>query len=442
MTSCLTCDTVTSSLKSDLLGGWLEADWLPHHPGHLSVRSTDAIVEASVLAKYDPAFELAGGFRMTTITPADSPPVARLHAMNYRGQLTYRTGAFLYQFAAAGESVDVLVTAAFFTDSPCNDLVCFAAVPESFLGAWHDFTGECDRIANALEPSRRVIVIGGHTSSFVPTVNWNDVVLPDVLKTDLLSDVSSFFGKGVEVYKRLNLKPFRKLLLAGVPGTGKTMLCSALANWALDQQYLVIYVSSAYRAPQETHGATFSKIEHALSIAANSDHPTLILLEELDAYLHPDEKAMVLNVLDGNESSINDKGTLLVATTNYPEAIDERVLKRPGRLDRIFIIPEVHTSIDAELMLRQYLGAMWQDDHRVLVPQLVGYPGAFVREVAVYALTQVAYDDLTELSLDLLERSYQGLKEQIEARDNFLTQRAHGTADQPNGNHRETASAN
>jgi len=75
-------------------------------------------------------------------------------------------------------------------------------------------------------------------------------------------------------------------------------------------------------------------------------------------------------------------------------------------------------------MLRQYLGDVWQDEHRALVPKLVGYPGAFIREVAVYALTQVAYEDGTELPLSLLEQSFRGLKEQIEARDDLLTRRA------------------
>ena len=148
-----------------------------------------------------------------------------------------------------------------------------------------------------------------------------------------------------------------------------------------------------------------------------------ILLEELDAFLHDREKALVLNVLDGSESSINDKGTLLIATTNYPEAIDERVLKRPGRLDRIFIIPETRRREDAEKMLKQYLGMMWNDDHKALVQRLVGYPGAFIREVAIFALIQVAYEDLDVLPLPLLEKSYNSLKEQIDVRDDFLTKR-------------------
>ena len=74
-------------------------------------------------------------------------------------------------------------------------------------------------------------------------------------------------------------------------------------------------------------------------------------------------------------------------------------------------------------MLRQYLGALWQDDHKGLISALVGYPGAFIREVAVYALTQVAYDDLDHLPYDLLERSFNGLKAQLDARDDFLKAR-------------------
>jgi hypothetical protein len=99
------------------------------------------------------------------------------------------------------------------------------------------------------------------------------------------------------------------------------------------------------------------------------------------------------------------------------------VLKRPGRLDRIFIIPETRRREDAEKMLKQYLGSMWSDEHRALVPRLVGYPGAFIREVAIFALTQVAYDDLTALPLAVLERSFNSLKEQIDVRDDFLTRR-------------------
>lgn len=420
------------SLKIDLMAKWIETDWLPSRsePDLTTLWVLDSVVHETVLGKFNPDFALPDDYRFSGATLVDCPVIVRVTEHIHTGGLAYRSGAFLYQFAQGDRGVDVLVMASRYTDD--GRLISLACLPISFLSVWTAFATECDRLLRAMNPEPKVMIIGGRTASFVPTTSWDEVILPSRLKNDLLHDVKTFFTKGIDVYKRLNLKPFRKLLLAGVPGTGKTMLCSALASWALERGYLVIYISSA-----DQMGATFGKIQQALHIASYSQYPTLILLEELDAFLHDREKALVLNVLDGSESSMNDRGTLLIATTNYPEAIDERVLKRPGRLDRIFIIPETRRREDAEKMLRQYLGAMWNDEHRTLVPRLVGYPGAFIREVAIFALTQVAYEDLTTLPLGVLEGSFNSLKEQIDVRDDFLTRRSNISFFQSNGDQAE-----
>ncbi len=425
------------ALRSDRMAQWIREEWLPTYPHDdtQTIFISNACLEIDVLERIAPDFPLADGYVYTARTVLDAPDFARLSIYDQdNGVVNFQSGAFVYHFrrdlheasngsADKPDQIDVLIIGAYYEDATWYR-TSVAVVPEWFLPVWTPFAKECSRLSTAVVPRGEVIIIGGRTHSFVPKVDWDDIVLPEQLKTDLREDVRSFFSKGIEVYKRLNLKPFRKLMLAGVPGTGKTMICSALAKWALAEGYLVIYISSAARNPDDDHSAAFGKVLAALSTAADSQHPTLILLEEIDAYLHDDEKALLLNVLDGSEAEVNDYGTLLVATTNHPEAIDERVLKRPGRLDRIFIIPETRTKEDAEQMLQHYLGAMWQEDHRALVPRLVGYPGAFIREVAIYALTQVAYDDLPELSLELLERSFKGLKDQIDARDDFLSKRA------------------
>lgn len=436
---CYTCDPQAASktLKIEVMGDWMEAEWYPRYPGQALIKLIvpSECIHEKAFAKFDPEYELPGGYRFGGRAPLACSAITEAYNYDFT-ELTEHTGAFIYHFIKpeTGEKVDALVMGSHYSDSGWY-MVAMACMPEAFFPVWTAFANYCSRLVHALQPTNHVVIIGGHAHSFVPTVDWDDIVLPEKLKADILQDMQTFFSKGIDIYHRLNLKPFRKLLLAGVPGTGKTMICSALAKWALAQNFLVIYVSSARKRQGEAYGSTFDKIEQALSVASYSSLPTLILLEELDAYLHPEEKALVLNVLDGSEAAINDRGTLLVSTTNYPEAIDERVLKRPGRLDRIFIIPEVKLEIDAEKMLRQYLGDVWRDEHTALVPELVGYPGAFIREVAVYALTQMAYDDMVELPLDMLMRSFQGLKEQIEARDDFLTQRmeANGVPVQANG---------
>jgi hypothetical protein len=383
-------------LKIDILSRWLNETWLAVHLDDVLevVWTSETSVNRNVLSRYEPDFELPEGYRFTGYEAYQQEMVPQILMESSSEEFTYQSGAFLYRFqhAESGEQVELMVVSAFTTDDFYDeDVACLACLPQTFEPVWQGFVRECKRIDRALKPQQKVHIIGGWTTSFSPDTAWDDIVLPPDLKNSIFDDVASFFTKGIHVYKRLNLKPFRKLLFAGVPGTGKTMLCSALAKWALEQDYLVTYISSA-----DEEGPTFRKIQRALSIVSRSNQPALVILEELDAYLHNEEKALVLNVLDGSEGQTNEHGTLLIATTNYPEAIDERVLKRPGRLDRIFIVPEMNRQEDAEKMLRMYLGEMWQDDHSAVAARLVGYPGAFIREVAIYALTQVARDDLPE----------------------------------------------
>lgn len=414
------------SLKTDAFSSWIEQEWIPKRTetNLITIKGRMECVDNAVLRRFKTDFALPQSFTYAGYEQVQCEIAPHINVA-YTEKLAYQAGAFIYRFVGLDEIIEVLIVSGFFNDQT-DGMVCVVCLPEAFLPVWAGFLKECFRIARSLRPSKKVVIVGGRQDAFEPTVDWDDIIMPDKLKHEIINDVESFFTRGIDVYKRLKLKPFRKLLLAGVPGTGKTMLCNALAKWCIEREYLVIYISSA-----DQYGSTFNKIEHALSVASTSSLPTLIILEELDAYLNKKEKAVILNVLDGAESAVNDKGTLLIATTNYPEAIDERVLKRPGRLDRIFIVPEVKTQENAEEMLRKYLDVMWRDEHSAVAEKLVGYPGAFIREVAIHALTHVAYEDLTELSVDLLDASFQRLKDQIDAKDDFLIERMNGVSAQP-----------
>jgi ATPase family associated with various cellular activities (AAA) len=329
-----------------------------------------------------------------------------------------RSGGMLFHFEGADSNFDVLVLSAWVYDADMNNnLISLASVPAAHIEQWLAFEKEVQRIFHSAIPYRgKVYIVGGTETTFDSTVKLEDIYLPDGLKEDILKDIDAFFEKGVGIYQRLNIKPFRKLLFAGVPGTGKTMLSSAIAGWGQEKGYFVVYVSGSNQ-----YGAKFWKIHEALDMAASSDARTIVIVEELDSYLDDENKAQMLNVLDGSESPCNKHGTILIATTNHPEKIDDRVLKRPGRLDRIFIVPEMENEEIATLMLKEYLGVTWRDEHSEIVPDLLGRPGAFIREVALYALTMAAYNGQEELTLEMLQDSLNTLVTQIEAKDNFLT---------------------
>lgn len=422
------------------VGQWLQRTYIPTQKQDMTITFASSACSNLETLGYLPAhFALGDGFVYTGYeqTACDMITPITLFQDKKAGRFI---GALRFMFAHpdTGETFETLLVSTW--NEHHNDLVmvCF---PTRYATHWITFEDECDRIqSTGTAYQREVFVIGGVHRSLKTTITLDDIHLPPDLKTSIINDVDSFFEKGAAIYQELNLKPFRKILLAGVPGTGKTMLCSALANRGLKKGLFVIYVSGSSIA-----GSEFWKIHRALEVASNSDKPTIVLVEELDTYMHEETRAQMLNVLDGSETPMNPHGTLLIATTNYPEKIDNRVMKRPGRLDRIFIIPEMTSEDDAEKMLRQYLGKAWRDEYRAIVPELLNRPGAFIREVALYALTIAAYQHSNELTLTILEESLDSLVGQIEAKENFLMHRHDrqmGLVAPTNGRRRRQTNAN
>lgn len=405
---------------------WINQHYIPTQSQAITLALTSqAICNITALDHVQADFPVGDGFTYQGYSPYDCTEVSTF--ISYmENKPFYRSGGLLFHFSDTdGNTFDVLAVAGYINDESMMDMIQISAVPEAHVKHWLTFENEVARIARSAIPHReRVFIIGGTEVSFDATVDWDDIHLPQEIKQNILQDVDSFFEKGVSIYQRLKINPFRKLLFAGVPGTGKTMLCSALAKWAQSKGYFVVYVSGSNQ-----YGAQFWKIHQALEMAASSDAPTIVIVEELDAYLDDDSKAQLLNVLDGSETPHNNKGTVMIATTNHPEIIDNRVMKRPGRLDRIFIIPELENAEDAEQMLHAYLGEAWQDAHRQIIPELLGKPGAFIREVALHALTMAAYQGVDGLPYETLQESLDSLVKQIEAKDDFLTNRKRGSMD-------------
>lgn len=382
--------------------------------------NSSAVTTLNFLQYLTPQHDVGDGWRFQAYERIPCTIMPSITAMQ-EDQLSTRTGAMRFTFAhtETHATFEVIVVTVALHDAELSlNFRSVACVPSQHIEQWVAFDKECKRIENsAIQYRGKVFVVGGADSTFSSTTTLDEVYLPTALKEEIMRDINAFFERGVTIYTRLNIKPFRKFLLAGVPGTGKTMLCGALANWATQQDFFVAYVSGS-----NAFGARFWKIHQALDMAASSGTRALVIVEELDAYLQDNESmAEMLNVLDGMETPANEYGTLLIATTNHPEKIDDRVLKRPGRLDRVFIVPEMDDRESAARMLRNYIGDSWREEHEPIVDQLLGKPGAFIREVVLYALTMSAYQGEEQLSLARLEESLKLLEEQIDAKDDFLT---------------------
>jgi len=412
------------TMQYERLVQWARKTWHERWPGRNYVTIWASAECSNMIAQeaIKPGRKLRGKARYEGVDTLDCPAVISISDYGSRGRktmLTSTAGAFAFKFSADdGDDFEVIYASSYFDDD-VQDLTSIALVPEDKLDTWAAFEFLCARtVRPRIKRRRDVYIIGGTDAFFDPTVEWDDVILPEELKQEILNDMEAFFTEGVDIYRQLKLAPFRKLLLAGVPGTGKTMLCAAMAKLAIAQKRVVVYVSGADR-----DGATFEKIQRALQAVTAAKYPVLLIVEELDAYLRDDDKARVLNVLDGIESPNNPKGALMLATTNYPESIDERVAKRPGRLDRIFVIPTIQNDEHAEQMLRHYMAEQWKEEHLDVVHDLIDQPGAFVREVALHARMLAAHAHQTEVTLEFLQQSVDSLQRQLRSGRDFLNNR-------------------
>jgi ATP-dependent 26S proteasome regulatory subunit len=413
------------TLRYENLARWASDQWQERHPGEpfMVLWASENCGNNLARQRVKAGRKLKGKVRYQGYETLECPFVVSISDYRIPGRtatLAETVGAFLFNFSAEEGPFDVLYISSHYRDEDTS-VIAIAIVPEDRLEAWAAFESQCNNAVRYLERRQDVFIIGGTNAFFKPTVDWQDVILPEDLKNDLRDDMEAFFSDGVEIYQQLNLAPFRKLLLVGPPGTGKTMLCAALAKLALQRKRVVVYVSGA-----DEDGASFHKIHHALNVVASARYPVLMIVEEIDVYLRKDDKAQILNVLDGLESPNNPRGALLLATTNYPEVIDERIAKRPGRMDRIIVIPTIQDVEQAIQMLSRYMGPQWQDSHRSVVPHLVGQTGAFVREVALYARMLAAHNRETTVSLEVLEQSVASLSNQLSTGDDLMPRRRLG----------------
>src|SRR4051794_38025388 len=170
-------------------------------------------------------------------------------------------------------------------------------------------------------------------------VTFKDVAGIDEAKGELTEVVD--FLKNPQKYQKLGGRIPRGVLLAGRPGTGKTLLARAVAGEA----GVPFFSISASEFVEAIVGIGASRVRDLFKNAKESA-PAIIFIDEMDAIGRSrsagagpfsggnDEREQTLNQIltemDGFEQSDT---VIVVAATNRAEVLDAALL-RPGRFDR------------------------------------------------------------------------------------------------------------
>ena len=166
-------------------------------------------------------------------------------------------------------------------------------------------------------------------------VTFKDVAGNEAAKQDLTEIVD--FLKNPSRYEKLGAKIPRGVLLAGAPGTGKTLMARAVAGEA----NVPFFSISGSEFAEMFVGVGASRVRDLFK-KAKSNAPSIIFIDEIDAVAHKrdarggagreDEQTLnqILVEMDGFD---NDSGVIVMAATNRVDMLDKALL-RPGRFDR------------------------------------------------------------------------------------------------------------
>jgi SpoVK/Ycf46/Vps4 family AAA+-type ATPase len=148
---------------------------------------------------------------------------------------------------------------------------------------------------------------------------------PDSVSDKILKEITTFWSKGKK-FKEHGFLHRRGYLLHGPAGSGKTCLVHQIIADIIESGGLVFQCSN--------HPNVFSD-GLRLFRKVEPRRPVVCLFEDIDAIIDEYGEDEILTLLDG-ENQI-DK-VLNLATTNYPEKLDPRLVARPRRFDRVLKI--------------------------------------------------------------------------------------------------------
>ena len=149
--------------------------------------------------------------------------------------------------------------------------------------------------------------------------------LPSYEIQDILKDIQDFWDRR-DKYREYNFVHKRGILMYGEPGCGKSGIIQLIAKQLIENNGIIINVKDQDDVDFFIDFiATFRKIE--------PNRPLIVLLEDLDSIAGEStySTSKLLNILDGVKQ-IED--VVYIATTNYPEKLQERITNRPSRFDR------------------------------------------------------------------------------------------------------------
>jgi cell division protease FtsH len=172
-------------------------------------------------------------------------------------------------------------------------------------------------------------------------VTFDDVAGIDEVEAEIYEIVD--YLKDPDKYRHVGARAPKGVLLAGAPGTGKTLLARATAGEA----GVPFFSASASEFIEMIVGVGASRVRELFS-EARKVAPAIIFIDEIDTIGRARGGARAVGGHDEREQTLNQiltemdgfsgaEGVVVLAATNRPDVLDPALL-RPGRFDRTITV--------------------------------------------------------------------------------------------------------
>lgn len=158
----------------------------------------------------------------------------------------------------------------------------------------------------------------------IKIIKNEDFVELDPTAHKVTADVEHFWNSK-EKFKKFGFTHKRGILLYGPPGTGKSTVNTCIIENVIKKNgfALVFHNPSTFSA-----ALTMLRSKH-------KEAPVVAIMEDIDSLIKLHDASSILNILDGIGGFEN---IVYIATTNYPENLEERFSNRPSRFDKRYHI--------------------------------------------------------------------------------------------------------
>lgn len=231
----------------------------------------------------------------------------------------------------------------------------------------------CERSVSELPPNLYNIGFSPESGIYFSEslVKFDELIhLPDTESEFVINEIQDFESKE-QHFRNLGFLWKRGFLLYGPPGSGKTSCIHLVGRQLIKNGNIGIFVSNPDLATKSLDMLRRVEPERLL----------IVILEDLDAIIREHGESSLLALMDG-ETQIDN--VIYIATTNYPERLDPRIINRPSRFDLIKKIG-MPSAAAREAFLKHKYPKICKDpeEYEKWIKKTEGFSIAHLKEVIV-----------------------------------------------------------